>query len=222
MFIKPGQSSLKSADVGIMTAKNVSHAKTAAVNPTGGLAKRAIDIAIASTALIALSPLLILVGILIKATSKGPVVFWSWRTGFLGRPFLMPKFRTLYISAPVESRETLGDAAHLYTPVGRLLRKSSIDEFPQFWSILIGDMSLIGPRPLLMHDIAASQRLARNFALHSRPGITGLAQINGRNHLTPRKKVSYDVAYARHWSWQMEIKIVVGTIRYVFTGYGVI
>ena len=192
------------------------------LRPAGGVLKRAMDMIVAATALIVLFPLLVIVSILVAATSKGPVLFWSRRLGYLGKPFLMPKFRTLHISAPVKSRECLGDAEVHYTPVGKLLRRSSMDELPQFWSILIGNMSLIGPRPLLLNDPAAAQRLKRPLSTRSRPGITGLAQINGRNHLTPRKKVSYDVAYTRLWSWQMEARIIYGTIRYVLTGQGIL
>tara|TARA_R110002072_G_scaffold19469_3_gene72265 strand:- start:554 stop:1279 length:726 start_codon:yes stop_codon:yes gene_type:complete len=196
--------------------------KVKTLSPTGGLIKRVIDILVASISLIVLFPLMMVVAALIACTSKGPILFWSWRIGYLGKAFQMPKFRTLYVNAPVKSRESLGDADTLYTPIGKFLRRSSMDELPQFWSILIGDMSLIGPRPLLMNDSTTTQRLNRPLSTLSRPGITGLAQINGRNHLASRKKVSYDVAYARLWSWRLESRIVVETVRYVLTGRGIL
>ncbi|PIQ40337.1 MAG: hypothetical protein COW58_06495 [Thalassolituus sp. CG17_big_fil_post_rev_8_21_14_2_50_53_8] len=187
VFSKPGSSSSREMAYGIVSRKVWTAASQQSLRPTGGAAKRALDILVSATALIALFPLMVIISILIAATSKGPVLFWSWRIGHLGKPFHMPKFRTMHVSAPVKSRETLGDACALYTPVGKFLRRSSMDELPQLWSILIGDMSLIGPRPLLMNDPAAHKRLQKPLALQSRPGITGLAQINGRNHLTPHK-----------------------------------
>lgn len=221
VFSKPGTTSMEMAEDAVgRNAWTVSSRER--LRPAGGPLKRAFDIIASATALVSLFPLLVVVSILVAATNKGPVLFWSWRIGYLGKSFYMPKFRTMYVSAPVKSRECLGDARDLYTPIGKFLRLTSIDELPQFWSILKGDMSLIGPRPLLMNDPAAAQRMMRPLSMQSRPGITGLAQINGRNHLTARKKVSYDVAYTRLWSWQMDAKITYGTIRYILTGHGIL
>lgn len=221
MVSKPQSSNMDMVDHA--SDRNVwAMSSSAPTRPVGGAVKRAMDIFLASIAIVILFPLLVIVAIFVAASSKGPVLFWSWRLGYLGKPFIMPKFRTLRTSAPVKSRECLGDAGAHYAPGGRILRYCSIDELPQIWSILIGDMSLIGPRPLLLNDPAAALRLKRPLAVQSRPGITGLAQINGRNHLTPRKKISYDVAYTRLWSWKLDAKIFVETIHYVLTARGIL
>jgi O-antigen biosynthesis protein WbqP len=181
----------------------------------GGPSKRAFDLAVSAAALVFLSPALIVIALSIRATSPGPALFWSQRVGLRGERFMMPKFRTMRSDAPLMARELMADPAGQVTGVGRFLRKTSLDELPQFIPVFLGRMSLIGPRPLLPCDPGALARLDRPCALRARPGISGLAQIRGRNMLTPEKKARYDEAYARNWSWRLDIKIIWQTIAYV-------
>lgn len=189
----------------------------------GNRAKRAFDVLSSAGALLALSPLLITVWALVKLTSPGPGIYWSERVGLGGQLFRMPKFRSMYVEAPSHAREALPDAANHVTWIGAFIRRSSIDELPQLWSVLIGDMSLIGPRPLLEHD--ATTRLRRSdypeiFTVL--PGITGLAQVNGRNHVHGHRKVRYDALYAKRCTWKMDAFILLRTIRVVLSADGIL
>lgn len=190
-------------------------------SPVGGITKRAFDLMVAGAALLFTLPLLILVAILVRMTSKGPALFWSARDDNQGGSFLMPKFRTMHVESPVQPREQFFDADACITPLGRFLRKSSIDELPQLIPVLTGKMSLIGPRPLLPHDPAVLQRRKLASGTIARPGITGLAQINGRNAVSPRRKARYDQFYANHWSWAIDTCILYRTIKIVVTRSGV-
>ena len=162
--------------------------------------KRGFDLCVALTAsLILVFPALVM-AILVKVTSPGPVLYWSDRVGRRNRIFKMPKFRSMCIGTPVVATHLLNDPnAHL-TPIGSFLRKSSLDELPQIWSILVGDMSFVGPRPALFNqdDLIA---LRTEFGVHELlPGLTGWAQVNGRDELPIPEKVKLDVAYLQHRS----------------------
>lgn len=183
--------------------------------------KRLFDVVVAAALLIALAPLLLLTWVAVRATSKGPGLFWSERVGFRGRSFAMPKFRTMRQGAPVAAREKLASAEEEITPLGRLLRRFSIDETPQLLCVLRGDMSLIGPRPLLASDPAQHARGRFPDVMKVRPGLSGLAQVRGRNHVSPRRKARLDAFYARRRSWKMDLAILVGTAAVVLTGRGV-
>ena len=174
--------------------------------------KRSIDIAVSAIALIALTPLLLLLCLLVRLTSKGPALFWSERTGYQGRPFMMPKLRTMTQCSKIMSRESADASDISVTRLGNLLRKSSLDELPQLWCVLRGEMSLIGPRPLLVNDRLAEQRRARPEIFNVKPGITGLAQVNGRNFISMRNKVRYDAFYARRACLFLDAKILYRTI----------
>lgn len=174
--------------------------------------KRTMDIAVSATLLLVLSPLLIIVALIVALTSKGPVFFFSERTGFKGEPFKMPKFRTMSHCSRVMSREVATDNDIKITKVGHILRKASIDELPQLWSVLKGDMSLIGPRPLLVNDMAAADRFARKEIYDVKPGITGLAQVNGRNYISMRNKIRYDAFYANRVCMLLDMKIAYRTV----------
>lgn len=178
-------------------------------------AKRFIDVVVAGSGLLFLLPALLVVALLVKVTSKGPALFWTTRVGRGGAHFLMPKFRTMRVNAPVKRREELIDPARFDTPIGRFLRRSSIDELPQLWSVLKGDMSLVGPRPVLPTDRTAIERQIIGCPLKVRPGITGLAQIRGRNGVTARKKARYDALYARRHTVWVDLAIKWRTIIYV-------
>lgn len=174
--------------------------------------KRAIDIVGAVILLILLSPLMLIIAAAVWSTSKGSALFWSDRVAKGGGTFRMPKFRTMTICSKVMSRELAGQDDCKLTPIGAFLRKSSLDELPQLWSIACGHMSFIGPRPVLPFDDAA--RLRKGYAELSaiRPGITGLAQIKGRNFVNPRNKARYDAFYAREMCLFLDMKIVFKTI----------
>lgn len=173
--------------------------------------KRAQDIVISGTLLLMLSPILILTALAVALTSKGPIFFWSARTGYKGQPFIMPKFRTMTQGSKVMQREIATDTDICVTKVGHILRKSSLDELPQLWSVLKGDMSLIGPRPLLVNDQVVAQRSKHAEIFDVKPGITGLAQVNGRNFITMRNKVRYDAFYANRVCMILDMKIALRT-----------
>ncbi len=177
--------------------------------PPSHLIKRALDLAVSSTALVALSPVMLAAAAAIRATLGAPVVFRQERPGLHGRPFRVAKFRTMS-SQRDASGALLPDGARL-TRLGRFLRASSIDELPQLYNVLRGDMSLVGPRPLLMQYLARyTPEQARRHDVP--PGITGWAQINGRNALTWDEKFALDVWYVDHWSLALDAKIIAMTL----------
>lgn len=173
--------------------------------------KRLQDILISVTLLLILTPVLLLVALAVGLTSKGPVVFWSARTGYKGETFLMPKFRTMTQGSKVMQREIATHNDICVTKIGHLLRKSSLDELPQLWSVIKGDMSLIGPRPLLVNDQVAAQRGKFAEIFDVKPGITGLAQVNGRNFISMRNKVRYDAFYANRMCMLLDMRIAFRT-----------
>ncbi len=174
--------------------------------------KRGMDIIVSGTALLLVTPLLLVLFALVRVTSRGPAVFWSARTGYQGESFMMPKLRTMTQCSKVMSREDAVMSDVSVTRLGHILRKTSLDELPQLWCVLRGDMSLIGPRPLLVNDRAADQRRARPQIFDVKPGITGLAQINGRNFISMRNKVRYDAFYADRVCLFLDMKIAYRTI----------
>lgn len=197
--------------------------------------KRIIDVLGSAALLLLLSPLLIAAAILVKATSKGPVLYCSPRVGRGGRHFTFFKFRSMYTGK--EDRRTVCDmnekSGHIFkmrsdprvTPVGRILRRFSIDETPQLLNVLIGDMSLCGPRPLPAADLDpdGQSRRFRSWAEQRSivlPGITGLWQINGRSELNFQEMMNLDVAYIRNWSLWLDLKILLRTPRAVLSGRG--
>lgn len=180
------------------------------------IAKRIGDVAIALPALVAFLPVIGAFWVAVRMTSRGPGLHWSKRVGRNGAVFQMPKLRTMEQDAPVMAREAFTPATDKTTPLGRVLRAHSLDELPQFWSILRGDMSLIGPRPLLPNDPASEERRQRPVCLSVRPGMTGLAQIRGRNHVQPRRKARYDAFYASRQSAGFDAWIVWQTLSALF------
>lgn len=182
--------------------------------------KRIFDFAFASLLLALLAPLLIACWIGVRVTSKGPGLFWSERVGLKGRRFLMPKLRTMRLEAPLKHREGFAQAEDHVTALGRLLRRFSIDELPQLWCIIRGDMSFVGPRPLIASDPAQAARAAFPEVMRVRPGLSGLAQVRGRNHVAPRRKAKLDAFYARTRSWRLDLAIIASTIGVVLTGRG--
>lgn len=174
--------------------------------------KRTVDIIVSLLALIGLAIPLLFVWAAVKLTSPGPGLFWSDRVGRNGKIFKMPKFRTMTVCSKIVSREKAAECDITLTPIGQFLRTSSIDELPQFYSVLIGDMSLIGPRPVLPEDEASVLRSSCEKTMKIRPGITGLAQIKGRNFVSPRHKARYDAFYAHNMCAVFDAKIIAKTV----------
>lgn len=150
----------------------------------------------------------IIVAFLIKLTSPGPILYWSKRIGKNRTQFLMPKFRTMRIDTPAVATHLLSDASHYITPIGVFLRKSSLDEIPQLWNILRGEMAIVGPRPALFNQYDLID-LRESFGVNSLiPGLTGWAQVNGRDNLTIEEKVQFDVEYLQLFSFFFNLKII--------------
>ena len=183
--------------------------------------KRLIDLIMTVVAMLFLVLPVIMVSVLVKLTSKGPVLYWSDRVGKNNAIFKMPKFRSMKVDTPVIATHLLADAKRVMTPVGDFLRKSSLDELPQLWCILKGNMSFVGPRPALFNqdDLIA---LRTEKGVHAIvPGLTGWAQINGRDELPIPQKVALDVEYLHHQSLWLDIKIIWLTFIKVIKKEGV-
>lgn len=181
--------------------------------------KRVMDFTVALTALIILSPLMLIVVLLIKLNRDGPVLFKQKRPGLGGKIFTVYKFRTMSVKTHDEQGRELSDFERM-SKIGNLLRKTSVDELPQFINILKGDMSFIGPRPLLTEylELYTPEQMRRHEV---RPGISGWAQVNGRNTITWEEKFMLDVEYVDNMSFGMDIKIFVRTILNVLKQDGI-
>ena len=183
--------------------------------------KRLFDVAASGGALLVLAvPLLVLAGV-VRLTSKGPALYWSQRVGRGNALFAMPKFRTMSIDTPEVATHLLESPDRWLTPLGGLLRKTSLDELPQLWSVLVGEMSLVGPRPALFNqdDLVALRTAAGVETL--RPGVTGWAQINGRDEIATPAKVALDAEYLRRQGFWFDLRILLATVLPVMTGMGV-
>ena len=170
--------------------------------------KRFFDLLLATLAALVLLVPVGVVALLVRLTSSGPALYWSDRVGRHNRIFQMPKFRSMRIGTPAVATHLLSDPKAYLTPIGSFLRKSSLDELPQLWSILVGDMSFVGPRPALFNqdDLIA---LRTEKAVHELvPGLTGWAQVNGRDELPIPEKVKLDVEYLQQQSLGFDIRIL--------------
>jgi O-antigen biosynthesis protein WbqP len=183
--------------------------------------KRSFDILAALAGLAVLWPVLLIIAIAVRLDSPGPAIHWSRRVGRDNTLFLMPKFRSMRIDTPDVATHLLDDPQQWITPLGRLLRRTSLDEFPQLWSVLVGQMSLVGPRPALFNqdDLVALRTEAGVHRL--RPGVTGWAQINGRDDLPIPDKVRLDAEYATRRSLVFDIRIILITLRAAVAARGV-
>ena len=180
--------------------------------------KRIFDIILSLFAIILLSPLIVIVSILIKLTSKGPAIFSQKRIGKDEKLFNIYKFRSMYKEAPKNiATGNLEDPHTHITKIGKILRVTSIDEIPQLFNVLKGDMSLIGPRPIIPEEVEVYNLRKENNVYAICPGITGLAQVNGRDFLNPEKKVRFDTEYLKNLSLKMDIYIILKSIVVVFT-----
>lgn len=183
--------------------------------------KRMFDLFLACLATLLLAPLFFLVATVVRITSPGPALYWSDRIGKQNRIFRMPKFRTMRIGTPVVATHLLSDPSSYLTPIGSFLRKTSLDELPQLWSILKGEMSFVGPRPALFNqdDLVA---LRTEQGVHELvPGLTGWAQVNGRNELSVPEKVRLDSEYLRRRSFGFDLYILWLTALKVLRREGV-
>ena len=154
---------------------------------------------------------MLIVAALVKLTSPGPILYWSDRVGRNNIIFKMPKFRTMRIDTPAVATHMLGDPDHWLTPVGKFFRKSSLDEFPQLWSILKGDMSFVGPRPALFNQDDLIELRTQKGVHMLTPGLTGWAQINGRDELSIPEKVDFDEYYLKNSSFLLDMQIIFRT-----------
>jgi len=184
----------------------------------GLFVKRVLDITASIFALVLLSPIILLITLLIRCRLGSPVLFRQTRPGLNGKPFEMIKFRTMR-DAFDENGKPLPDSERI-TPFGRFLRSTSLDELPELWNVLKGDMSLVGPRPLLMEYLPLYSK--EQYRRHEvRPGVTGWAQVNGRNALSWDEKFKLDVWYVENHSFWLDIKILLLTVKKVLVRDGI-
>jgi O-antigen biosynthesis protein WbqP len=187
----------------------------------GSAMKRTLDLFLASLAALVLLLPAASIALLIKLTSRGPVLYWSDRIGQHNRVFRMPKFRSMRLGTPAVATHLLTDPQTFLTPVGSFLRRSSLDELPQLWSVLVGDMSLVGPRPALYNQYDLIELRTRRGVHDLLPGLTGWAQVNGRDELPIPVKVDYDVEYLRNQSVWLDLRILCLTVARVVFREGV-
>ncbi|MDD2582673.1 MAG: sugar transferase [Desulfuromonadaceae bacterium] len=183
--------------------------------------KRTFDFIMVLTAILFLSLPMLIVALLVRLTSPGPILYWSDRVGRNNLIFKMPKFRTMRIDTPAVATHLLCDPDRWLTPVGKFLRKSSLDELPQLFSILTGDMSIVGPRPALFNQEDLIELRTRKGVHALTPGLTGWAQINGRDELPIPVKVEFDEWYLHNRSFLLDLRIIVQTFVKVLRKEGV-
>lgn len=170
--------------------------------------KRLVDLVGGVMALLLLALPIVVVAIMVRLTSKGTVLYWSDRVGRKNAIFKMPKFRTMRMDTPAVATHLLPDPASFLTPIGSFLRKSSLDELPQLWSILTGDMSFVGPRPALYNQADLIDLRTQQGVDALTPGLTGWAQVNGRDELPIPQKVAFDVQYLVQQSFWFDMRIL--------------
>lgn len=178
--------------------------------------KRLIDVIISAAGLIIFSIPILLLGILIKLTSKGPIIHWSRRVGMNNKIFSMAKLRSMKSGAPVLSSFHFPESQNYFIFLGKFLRETGLDELPQLYNILRGDMSLVGPRPVILddHEIIVSRNNRKISSI--KPGLTGLAQIHGRNKISVEEKIGYDEFYMKNRNLKFDLQILFLTNLYLF------
>jgi O-antigen biosynthesis protein WbqP len=182
---------------------------------------RPVEFVLALLAAVILALPMMLIALAVKLTSRGPALHWSRRIGRNNQLFAMPKFRSMRIDTPSVATHLLEDGQSWLTPIGGFLRHSSLDELPQVWSILIGHMSIVGPRPALFNQDDLIEARTRYGIERLRPGLTGWAQINGRDRLAISEKVALDADYLHRRSLMFDCKIVWLTMVRVIVGKGI-
>jgi len=196
------------------------------------LLKRSLDVTLVLGAFLALTPLFALVALAIKLYDRGPVLFWQKRVGLHGQTFKFPKFRSMCVNAEAVRAALLADNQHgndgvtfkmkrdpRITPIGRLIRRTSIDELPQLWCVLTGDMSLVGPRPPLVNEVARYTMQQRQ-RLSVTPGLTCIWQVNGRSEIPFPQQVLMDIDYIQQRSMTTDVKLLAKTLPAVIRGRG--
>ncbi|WP_305909931.1 sugar transferase [Methylomarinum sp. Ch1-1] len=183
--------------------------------------KRLFDLILAMIACLVLIVPIAVIALLVKLTSKGPIFYWSDRVGIDNQIFKMPKFRSMKTDTPAVATHLLQDPQNFLTPIGNFLRKTSLDELPQIWSILKGDMSFVGPRPALYNQDDLIELRTRHGVEKLLPGLTGWAQVNGRDELPIPQKVAFDVEYLQRRSFLFDLKILWLTFLKVLKSDGV-
>jgi len=205
--------------------------------------KRIIDFIGAAIGLFVLSPVMLLIALAIKITSPGPVLFRQERLGYMGKKFMFLKFRSMchacddsihkeymtkFINKKNEKHSDKSGACSYHkmtddpriTPLGRILRKTSLDELPQFYNVLCGEMSLVGPRPPIAYEVDRYCSWHKRRILEVKPGITGLWQVEGRSTLSFDEAVRLDIQYAENWNLLLDLKLILKTVKVVFSGKG--
>ncbi|TAG26363.1 MAG: sugar transferase [Burkholderiales bacterium] len=183
--------------------------------------KRCFDLFLAIVALVILIWPMILVAIAVRLTSSGPALYWSDRVGKDNAIFKMPKFRSMRIDTPAVATHLLEKPEAWLTPIGSFIRKTSLDELPQLWCILSGDMSFVGPRPALFNQHDLIERRTAQGVHQLVPGLTGWAQINGRDELSIEEKVSFDTTYLHSRNFALDVSVIWRTIAQAITSKGV-
>lgn len=183
--------------------------------------KRAFDLLLAACAAVLLAVPIVIIALLVRSTSAGPALYWSQRVGKNNRIFSMPKFRSMRMGTPAVATHLLHNPDTYVTTIGRFLRKTSVDELPQLWSILKGDMSFVGPRPALFNQADLIELRTRRGVHALAPGLTGWAQVTGRDELPIPEKVQRDVEYLRRRSFWFDLRILWLTAVKVLRGDGV-
>nr|WP_244880291.1 exopolysaccharide biosynthesis polyprenyl glycosylphosphotransferase [Lactiplantibacillus fabifermentans] len=193
------------------------------ISGRGLVFKRAFDLVVGIIGLIISMPLIFIFGLLVKITSKGPALYKQERVGVIGKTFKVIKLRSMYQDAELKTGAIWARKDdNRVTPIGRFMRKTRIDELPQFWNVLKGDMSLVGPRP---ERPMLTEKFSVNIPefpqrLRITPGITGYAQVNGGYDITPKQKCKFDNYYIEHYSLWFDVRILVATIKIICTGDG--
>ena len=209
-------SAVESRSVGQLTTRGV--AEGSALMTMEKALKRGVDLGSALVALILLSPLLLLSAVFVYLEDRGPILFTQERVGQGGRSFRVFKFRSMQVnSTPVEEMGQVREDHPMVTRTGRVLRRLKIDELPQLLNVLRGDMSLVGPRPTIREQVERYDAYERR-RLSAFPGVTGWAQINGNTRLEWSERILLDVWYVEHWSFWLDMKILVQTIQVILRG----
>jgi len=186
----------------------------------GGRLKRAVDLAVALPLAVALTPLMAGIAVWVRRDSPGPAIFRHRRIGLHGRPFTMLKFRTMVVGAErMGAGLAVNEGDPRITRAGHVLRRLSLDELPQLWNIVLGQMSLVGPRPTVAFQVERYTPRQRG-RLAARPGVTGLAQVSGRASLKWSERIEIDLRYCERWSLRMDLAILLRTVRVVLAREG--
>ena len=183
--------------------------------------KRVFDVTLSGILLALLSPLILIITLIILIFDGFPIIYWSDRIGIKSSIFKMPKYRTMKRETPAVATNLLRNPDSYMTNMGPILRKTSLDELPQLWSIFIGDMSFVGPRPALFNQVELISARKRMGIDQLKPGLTGLAQVNGRDELTDDVKVQFDAQYLKNISINLDLKIILMTFTQVIFGKNV-